>query len=502
MKRAIGKMLWKMGDALALGYDAGESSRVRRDLGWGRSTPRDEDRLVGDSLETIRLKAFDLRRNNAIVAGVSERLASFAVGHSGITPQCQTSDPGWNRASEQWWADWSARCDSRRRLSLYDLQWMAVASRPTHGGMYLELLEDGTIRPIECERIRNPRKPPKETSYSQGVSVDPQTGIVRAYLVHSRDKSGGFGGEHVERPVPAESMLPVVCRPWRLDQVREIPELAPVVPHLTDIHEMNTFALNTAKAQSGILGFLRKQSGMGLNAMPRGSSTATVGQRQTFKFEWGQVLEGFPGDDLEMKYSPTPGTTHIPYIQLQLGLCACALDVPYEFLTLDFSKANLSRMSGILLLVNKAMRNRQRWVTDSMLRPLWLWRIAMEMRPGGDLAPAPTRDGVSEWGRVDWQPPEEPWVDRQEAQQSDVLEIQAALTTFSRASRRRGFDFEDTLRERAREEQLIDQVSAETGVDRARLVKMQIPGQTDPDQRRTPQEPNKESTDEPDRDDE
>jgi len=342
------------------------------------------------------------------------------------------------------------------------------------------MLSDGTVRPIETERIRNPRKSSDAPGFVEGVRVNPTTGRVEAYRVHSRDKNGRFGTDHPERSVRAEQVMPVVCRPWRIDQVREVPELAPIVPALQDIPDMNESTLNTAKTQSKIIGILKKAGGMGLNSMPRGSSAPPVGQRQEFKFDWGQILEGFPGDDIDLKHSPTPGNTHIPYMQLQYGLCACALDTPYEFLTLDFSKANLSRMKGILLLVNKSIRNRQRWIIDSMLRPLWNWRIAMAMRPGGELPPAPTTaDGRSQWDWVDWQPPEEPWVDRQESQQSDVLEIQAALSSFSRASKRRGNNFEQILRERAAEETMIDRISEETGIDRDRLVKMQLPGQTE-----------------------
>jgi len=483
MKVAIGKVFLRIGEAMALGFDAGESKRFRKDLGWGRRTARDEDSAIGDgTLERIRLKAWDLRRNNAVVAGIGDRTASFTVGATGIHPQAMTDDAGWNKAAESFWETvYSPCCDSRGRLSLYDLQWMAVALRPTHGGMYLEMLDNGQVRPIECERIRQPRKAVNSKEYRAGVKVDKVTGIIQGYLVHSRDNNGTFGANHAEQYVEAESILPVINRPWRPDHVREIPELAPVVPTLIDIHEMNTYTLNTAKSQSGYIGFLKKGSGLGLNSSPRGSTAPTIGKRQVFEQDWGQILEGFPGDDLDMKSSPTPGAMHIPYVQMQYGLCASALDFPYEFLTLDFSKANMSRMSSTLLLVNKAIRNRQSWLVNNMLHKLWCWRIAMEMRDGGQLSPAPVDEqGRSQWDRVDWQPPEEPWADRQEAQQSDVLEIQAALTTFSAASKRRGRNFEETLRERAREEQLIDTVAAETGVDRDRLVKMQIPGQTDP----------------------
>jgi len=47
MKKALGKMFLRIGESMALGYDGSEQSRMRKDLGWGRQTSRDEDSLVG-----------------------------------------------------------------------------------------------------------------------------------------------------------------------------------------------------------------------------------------------------------------------------------------------------------------------------------------------------------------------------------------------------------------------------------------------------------------------
>jgi lambda family phage portal protein len=494
-------MFYKMGDIFTLGYDAGERSRMRRDLGWGRMSPRDEENMVGkdNTREMMRQKASDLRRNNAVVAGVCERLALWTVGPTGIIPQARTKDKTWNRDAEDFWKEYSAVLDSRKRSTMWDFQNMSVSLRPTHGGIYFQKLEDGTIRPVEPERIRQPSDGEKAKAFCDGVRVDEFTGEIKAFCVHTRDKDGGFTANHDERMIDSRDMLRVIKPTWRADQVREIPDLAPVIPTLQDIHELCQYVLNTAKNQSQYIGFLKKMGGSGMNAFPRGSTPSPT-KRQTFKQEWGEILEGLPGDDLEFKSSPTPNTSHIPYLKMQLALCSSALSMPYEFFTLDLSGLDFSRQKGMLLLVNFACRPWKQWLIQSFLQPLWNWRVAMEMKPGRALAPAPTDEGISTWNHVEWQSPEEPWIDRQEAQQSDVLEIQAGLLTLGAAAKRRGRDLEDTLRDKAKEQKLIEDIAAETGISAEKLSFMQIPGQVMENQKPGENKDKKELKDEADTD--
>jgi hypothetical protein len=115
-----------------------------------------------------------------------------------------------------------------------------------------------------------------------------------------------------------------------------------------------------------------------------------------------------------------------------------------------------------------------------MLRPLWNWRIGLAIERG-ELPPAPTETingmAVSQWRRVAWQTPEEVWLDRQEAQQADLLEYQLGMP-LEPAHRRRGGQLENNLRAKAREIKLAERIGAEEGVDPARLVNASIPGQT------------------------
>lgn len=483
------------GGRWAIGYDAGESLRIRRDLGYNRATPRSEEGFVAydGTREMIRLKCSDLRRNMPVIAGACDRIGLFGAP---LRPQWRTDDPAWNREAEQFITDWGKTCDTRGRLTLDALQRMALSLRPTHGGIYIETLADGSIRPVECERIRQPKDPTEAKAYTDGVRVDRATGRILGYKIHVRDDKGGFSGKHAESFVPADSIIPVIRPPWRIDQVREIGDLAPAVPAMQDLHEANKFTLGTLKSQSEYIGFLTRAGGVGANSGPRGS-TPEVGARQTVKQEWGQLLEGKPGDSLTMAASPTPGATHIPYMKWQLTLAATVLQFPYEFFALDLAQLDWSRMRGTLILVNKVFSSDYwPWLVDRMLNPLVNWRVAMAMRPGGELGPAPVdATGRSQWDRLEWFPPEEVWLDRQETAQADMLEMQMGKSTLGEVLKRKGVDLQDHVTTRAREIKLIEKIAQDEGVHPDQLHKLQIPGQTDAAKKDSKQDANDDAND-------
>lgn len=463
------------------GYDAGESSHVRQDLGWGRSQPCDEHNMVGvdGTRELINLKAIDLKRNGAD-NGVCDRIALFAIGNSGLRPQALTSDDTWNEASEDWWNyQYSPACDSRGRLSMWQMQWQAVSLRPTMGGVYWQLLSDGTIRPVETERIRQPNKKENQAGCSDGVKVDPLTGRILGYWVHARTDDGTFSQAKEGVFVKAENMIPVCKPPWRPDQVREIADFASTVPRIQDLAEANKYTLNTMKAQSKLFAWLSTAGSGPLGGSRNANPTNTVNQRKTFQLDALEVMHLNQGEQLQMGSSPTPSSTHIPYMQMQAGLAAAGINYPYEFYTYDFSKCDFSRMVAVCGLINKSSEVWQTWLAEALTK-LWVWRIAMAIRDK-DLPPAPlAKNGKSEWMLIDWQAPEGLTVDRQKEIQADTLEFQMRQNSMSSVARRRGKDYSDVLRQQARDWKLEERIAKEEGVPSDIIhPKAQIPGQTE-----------------------
>lgn len=468
-----------IGRIFGRGYDAGESSHVRSDLGWGRATPCDEDGMIGPdrTRETSSLKAIDLFRNGHD-NGVCDRIAMFALGATGLRPQALTSDDAWNTAAEDWWNyEFAPQCDSRGRVTLWRMQWQAIALRPTMGGVYWQLLANGQVRPIETERIRNPKSEAARKNCFEGVKVDPDSGRILGYWVHSRDARGGFSSEHKEMFVDASNMIPVITPPWRPDQIREMPDFARIIPRVKDMAEANEYTLNTMKTQSKAFGFLETIGGGGVNSLPRGA-TRTVGERKRFQLDALEIMHLNQGERMNLSSSPTPGSNHIPYMQMQSGLAAAGINYPYEFFTYDFSKCDFSRMIAVYGLINRASEIWQAWLSEALTK-LWYWRIAMAIRDGV-LPKAPTgEDGKSEWRLIDWQAPEGVSVDRQKEIQADTLEFQMRQNSMSSIARRRGKDYADVLRQQARDWKLEEQIAQEEGVPSDLIhPKAQIPGQT------------------------
>lgn len=464
---------------LGRGYNAGESSYVRKDLGYGRCTPCDEDNMIGKdgTRELITFKAIDLRRNGAD-NGVCDRIAAFAIGSTGLRPQALTSDDDWNTLAEDWWNyDYAPACDARGRVGMWQMQWQAVSLRPTMGGVYWQLLSNGQVRPIETERIRQPHSKEAQEDCNEGVKVD-KGGRILGYYVHSRTKDGSFDGSKDGTFIKAENMIPVIRPPWRPDQVREIADFAATCPRIQDIDEANKHVLNTMKTQSKFLGWLSTLGGAGVNSGPRGTISNTVGERKRFQVDGNEIIHLNTGEQMNLSSSPTPGPTHIPYMQMQAGLASAGIGYPYEFFTYDFSKCDFSRMIAVVALINHASGIWRTWLGES-LQKLWTWRIALAIRDG-DLPPAPLdKKGMSEWKIVDWQGPGDLVFDRQKDIQSDTLEFQMRQTAMSQVARRRGRDYSDVLRQQARDYKMETRIAQEEKVPEDIIhPKAQIPGQT------------------------
>ena len=471
--------------AVALGYDAAVSERGRRDLPFSRKQSRDEDRFIGAmDREIVRARCWDLRRNNSLVAGVVERFADNVVGE-GIKPQAKTSDPAWNAAAESFWGEWSKVADYRQRCSMRDLQRLTVQLRMLSGELAMVLLSNGQVQPIECDRIATPDKLTSDANLIDGFRVDPGTGIITGAYIHPRDETGRVDRSGAGEFVPRSDLL-YMSRPIRFDQVRGIPDLAPVVNNLLDVGELSAAQLGKAKLDAINARAVKKDGGGPGNLGPRLSDQG-VGSTQLEKVENLQVIYLKPGESTESLASNTPNAQYSDFMELNLRMIGAALGLPYEFFMLDFSKGNFASSRAALLQTYRTFAGWQEWVAVGQQR-LWNWRIAKAIK-AGDLPPAPMdpERGVSQWYRVQWQFPEWDWVDPQSQQQSDLMAWQMGSKTLTEITRKRGRDSEDVLTEKASDIAAAARIASEANASLPGLaltwrdlISAQIPGQMQP----------------------
>ena len=457
-------------------YDAGVSTRHRRAKAGYVSFPKDEDKsITSGGREATRLEIRDLRRNNSIVAGIVERFADNVVG-SGITPQAKTSDPAWNETAEQWFHEWSKIADYRQRSNFWELNRMVVQARLMDGDCGFVLVKNGQLQPVEGERIRDPS--PNKDGVVDGVEVN-ANGIRTAYYIHNRDKNGQFTGKDFQRV--ASSDFKHCMASVRFDQVRGIPELAPVVNAIKDLAEYVEATLLKAKNEAKRFYVVENEAGAP-TGLTRRFDTDTDAQSLE-KVETGEIHYLRKGEKMLEIGNATPGTNFDPFTEKILRMVGAALGLPYEFVLLDFSEGSFSSSRAALLQAYKVFDSWQQWLINSFLQPVWNWRIAKAIK-AGELPPAPVdKRGVSEWYRVQWQTPEREWVDPQSDVQANTIEIASGVSSITQWARKKGRDAEDVLAEKGKDIANAVRIAAEinaehgTSITWRDLITLGIPGQ-------------------------
>lgn len=457
--------------------DAGNSTRHRKSKAGVVSFPTDEDSAVTTlGRENTRLECRDLRRNNALVAGIVERFADNVVG-SGIMPQAKTTDSDWNERAEEFFSEWAKIADYRQRLNFWEMQRLVVQSRMTDGECGFVLVKNGQLQPVEAERIRQPD--PSIAGVVDGIAVT-ANGIKTAYYIHNRDKdSGMFTGKDFS--IVSASDFKHCTRSVRFDQIRGYPDLAPVVNAVRDVGEYVEATLLKAKAEAKKFYKIENEAGAP-TGLTRKFETSDD-QLTIEKIQTGEIHYLRRGEKLDIVESATPGEQFSPFTERVMRMIGAALGLPYEFVLLDFSNGSFSSSRAALLQTYRTFQNWQAWLIKCFLQPVWNWRIAKAIKEG-QLPQAPIDGrGVSEWYHVQWQVPEFGWVDPQSEAQANTIEISSGVSSLTQWARKKGYDAEEMLEEKGRDIAAAVRIAAEinkqngTAITWKDLITLGIPGQ-------------------------
>jgi len=467
----------------AAAYQGTKGTRNRRQQAFINSRPVDEDRLITSRDRcAIRLECRHLRRNNAIVAGVCDRFADHVVGPHGIVPQAQTASEDWNKSAEQFFAEWSKVADHRQRLSFRELQRLTITGRLLDGDLGFVLVDNGQLHPIEADRIANPKNS-KSPNNVDGIQLS-KSGIPISYFVHTRDKNGYIKGDSYRR-LEARNFIHA-SQPTRFDQLRGIPEIAPILSTLSDFGRLQDEVLNRSVLDALHAWAITTNDGpaeignLGArNATPNDESNP---QKHEY-FDGGQTYYLRPGEKVESLASNTPNNNFIPYSQMLLRVMGASISLPYEFMMMDFTGGSFSASRAALMSTYRTFAGWQSWLRDSLLQRTWNWRIAKAVRDG-DLAPAPLDyRGISEWYRVNWVPPRFDWIDPKKEISAEQDAFDMGFESHSSICNKRGTSSDDVLRQKAKDiasaKRVADDVNAEHGTELTwqDLINVQRPGQ-------------------------
>lgn len=435
------------------GYDGAQETRNRPSAQSRGARLVDEDSQVTKwGRERLRLECFDLYRNNPIVRGVTDRFADNVVG-TGIVPQAQTSSDAWNEEAEAYWREWCKVSDYRQRVPFRVMQRHVITGRMLAGETLFVLTKGGQLQPVEADRIVTPESMRSDKSIIEGVKIGP-SGIISGYYIAPR---GDGGVVDATRAAFVDAADVVHCAaPFRVDQLRGIPELSPIITALADLKQIGEKTLKKIKNDASRAAAIETDDGAAKMGK-LGPRNAGGDQR-----DGGQVYEAMDdvltyylrrGEKVNNIAAVTPNTTLVPYIEHVLSLCGGALSLPPEMCMLDFRGSSFSSNKAAMAQTYRTFTNWHAWECEVFNQRVWNWRIAKAIKEG-DLPQAPTelRRGVpvSQWYRVEWSQPDYTYLDPEGSIDTAIKAWNLGISGISSFTRLRGRASGDTLREKGR----------------------------------------------------
>lgn len=456
------------------GHEGAADSWFRQLFSLFRSKPVDEDRHTGQAnRNTLVLECRDLMRNYGIAYGFGRRFGRNVIA-SGINLEMRSDDDAANREAEDFIRQWKSSYDVRGRISFDERCRLAITARLFEGDGLDVRLANGQCQPIESERICSRDPMPPNAREVAGVVMD-SSGRINGFQVCPRDRDGRVDPTKPQF-VPANEAT-FFAAPYRIDQVRGLPEISSVLNELKDLRQGKIYQLNKFKLDQ-LNGFSVNREGGGVpgNLVSRHEANGGTGNQpiaQTvadgIKFWWlGK------GESIQSLASNTPNPQFEMFALLTLRFIAASLNVPLEFLIMDYRNLSWSTSRAVVEQAKSTILDWHDWIITEYARPTILWRLAMaiadrEIRP---FPIEPRRIGglpVSQLFRARFSIPDYAHIQRELEADADEKEWRIGKTSLDEIARKKGLSGREAMlkakdldiREAIK---LAQAVTAETGV--------------------------------------
>jgi len=453
---------------------------------WPR---RNTDSSASRERDVIARRAEDLAANDAHAAGLIGGLATNVVG-TGIKPQSQVEAAALGLTDEDAVSElrdqieaafslWAMRADAGGRMTFDMLQALNIRTTLIQGefcNLCVNMTDAGgnlppgrhfsmALQSVSPQRIQSP--------FGQWYSPDVHDGVKlgafgepAGYWIAQPDMTGNipFGQSLDTRYYPANiAHRPVVLHAFPQtdpEQFRGRSILAPAMKFFRDLNDCldyelvgqlvaAAFPIAITSDQSNLLQGFGTEFKDHLRFRPYDERVADV--------QPGSVLELYQGEDIKALESKRPGNNFDPFVTRILRAAGAAAGIPYEVVVKDFSQTNYSSARAALLEAQRVFRCYQQWLIVSFCQRVW--RAVVEEAFVRGMVKIPQGapgfyDAMDAYLAVSWIPPRPGHVDPTKETAAEIAAIEAGIATYADVIAARGGDYENTFRQRKREQDL------------------------------------------------
>jgi len=460
-------------------YQGAEANRLTNHK-KPRNLAADQELMGPFGADALRAWARALVRDNAYAWNVVDTIVSNIIG-DGITAQSvyETTEgedvEDVNDARDKLWNEWCEVADINGELTFAEIQILAQREIVEAGEVLIRIINTpskeykGISRPvplalemIEADRISLERDTFKSrvarkdgNAVIRGVEVD-EKGKPVAYWIYPQHPNSPYAvmNQTPER-IPASEIIHLY-RKDRVGQTRGVTWFAPIMSWMRDlgVYVDNEIQASAVASCFGVA--IKTDTPIGNLMPPSGEDTTDDSGNGLEYLEPAMVVRLRPGESVESINPGRPNSASEPWINLMLrGICA-GTGTNYEAIAKDFSKTSYSSSRSSKLEDRPRYKRGQNFIVHHLCLPVWdrFCDAAARIDAPGFPTSAELLADRRSVAPVEWQLPEQEWVDPMSEQSAAESALKSYTDTAQNVLGSRGLSYRAVYYQSAKERKL------------------------------------------------
>jgi lambda family phage portal protein len=480
-------------------------------IGWthGGGSHRED---IEEHVDTLRQRSRDLYYGGSNLAtGAIKRLRTNTVGVGlhlkstidgsvlGLTEKQATDLEEQIEREFAHWAN-SVNCDLERLDNFYQLQQLALLNALLSGDSFALMtttnrkgsVYDLRINLIEADRVSTPDNQTVNPLFCEGVEKN-KDGEVVAYHIskfhplsfQDREPREWVRVEAFGRKTGRRNVLHIMNRE-RIGQVRGVPFLSPVIETIKQLGRYTEAEVLAAVINGLFTVFIEKESASDEGAFGEVIPEEMQVDREdenSIELAPGAVIDLGEGEKANMVNPGRPNPNFDPFVMAVIKQIGAALEIPYEILIMAFSN-NYSASRAAILEFFKVIKMYRAWFVADFCQPIYEEWLSEAVAKGRIYAPGFFNDPIIKdaYCSAEWNGPAAGQLDPKKEVEAAELRVQGGFSTRERETTElTGTDFYKNIKQRKREEELMQEVSKNAKKANADNRDKESDEDTDPD---------------------
>jgi lambda family phage portal protein len=289
-------------------------------------------------------------------------------------------------------------------------------------------------------------------------------------------------------PIPSDQVLHHF-KQLRPGQIRGVPAIVQAMIKAKDFDEYDDAELVRKKNRAAFTGAITRanynpdvdEKYDPLTGEPIDKDYAGV---PVSNIEAGSFFATLPGEDVKLFEGDSSGSGYADFVRQQLLGIGAGQDVPYEFISGDFSKLN-DRTLRVVLAEYHRVVEQDRWqiTIPQVCYPIWRDFIATAIMTGTLQAPADYAADPESYYKVECHPEGWPYLHELQDANASIARLKAGLTSRKRILSEEGIDVREVDQENAEDKKRAQDLGLKYGSEQSAVSSEQTEEDTGQDGR-------------------